>query len=127
MDNNEPHIRQVEQYDFLGNLLCVYDNALIASQKTGICHQSITACCRKEMNFAGEYQWKYQNDNKKIEIKGKYGGKPVGQYDEKYNLISFYPSYSAAERATGINRNRISRAIGKNIKIDGYYWERIGG
>ena len=119
--------RLVEKYNFLGELLDTYDNALIAAQQNNICHQSITACCRGEMNFAGEFQWKYKDDNKEIKVRGKSNGKPVGQYDKNGNLIKIYPSYSAAERETSINRNRISRAIGKKIEVDGYYWDRIGG
>ena len=77
------------------------------------------------MTFAGSFQWKYKDDNKKIEIKGKNGGKPVGQYDKNNNLIKIYSSYSEAERETSINRNKISRAVNKHIEVNGYYWNSI--
>lgn len=119
--------RKIEQYDFLGNFITIYNNAVEASKATGIVAQSITACCRSEVTFAGEYQWKYQNSDKKIEIKGKYNGKPIGIYDIDNNLIKIYPSISEASRVHSMSRNTILKALKNGNETHGFYWHRIGG
>lgn len=120
--------RPVEKYNFLGELLETYDNATLAAQKNNLCYQSITACCRGEMTFAGDYQWKYQGDNKIIKTKGKNNGTVIGKYDQDNNLINIYPSYAEAARQEKMSRNTIKKSIDYNSPTKGnYYWKIVTG
>lgn len=51
----------VEQYTLDGNLINKYQSVTEAGAKTGVCWQSISACCRnyKNQKTAGGYIWNY--------------------------------------------------------------------
>lgn len=119
-------IKKVEQYDYLGNLLKIYDSAKEASENNNICHQSITACCRHEIKFAGDFQWRYENDlDKQITMNSKGTAKLLGQYDKNWNLIKIYKSISEAGRESNFCRESISRHLDKQTLYKGYYWKKI--
>lgn len=52
-------LKKVGQYDLDGNLLNVWESAIIASKKLNINTGGITACCRGEDKTYKTYIWKY--------------------------------------------------------------------
>lgn len=57
---NSPYSKKVLQIKN-GLILAVFDGTHEAERKTGIFHNSISACCNGKVKTAGSYQWKYIN------------------------------------------------------------------
>jgi len=53
--------KQVNQFDFEGNLVATYCSTLEAERQTGIDNGSISGNCRGERKQAGNYKWEYSN------------------------------------------------------------------
>lgn len=117
--------QEVEKYDYLGKLIETYKNAKEASIKNNICHQSITACCRGEVKFAGDFQWKYKGSDKQIFIMGKNGAKPVAQVDNKNNLIKIFESKKDVAKEFDISITTVWRIIKNKRTINGYYLKEV--
>lgn len=56
-------LRPVQQYTLSGELVKEYESMYVAGKDTGICWQSISACCRNYGYYksAGGYIWKYKD------------------------------------------------------------------
>lgn len=122
----------VEQYDLDGVYVTSYLSANQASQLTGISHGNICACCRNERNYAGEFQWKYKNSDKKIKTFKKITKvvkkiNIIQQIDKETNLvIKEYPTLSSAGKEHKINVGNISECCqGKRKTAGGYKWKKI--
>ena len=122
----------VEQYDLDGIYITSYPSANQASQLTGISHSNICACCRNERNYAGEFQWKYKNSNKKIKtfkkiIKVVKKINIIQQIDKETNLvIKEYKTVSQAGKENNIHIGDISSCcLNKRQTAGGYKWKRI--
>lgn len=99
----------VKQFDLKGNLLNIYNGLHEAERITGVNRANITKCCKGEAVTAGEYIWRYLNDNF-----GKYNTnvqkmEKVYCFDLDWNLLCVYKTVSKASRETGIDRSTISR------------------
>lgn len=119
---------QVEQYTLNGEYIQTFHSAKEASEKLGINHSNICACCRDERNMAGEYQWKYVNSDKEIfkiiKIEIPIYENIIQQYDKNNILIKEYNSISDAHNATGIHMGNISSCCkGARKSAGGYYWK----
>ena len=124
--------KNVEQYDLEGIYIASYPSANQASQATGISHGNICACCRNERNYAGEFQWKYKDSNKKIKTFKKITKvvkktSIIQQIDKETNLvIKEYPTLSSAGKEHKINIGNISECCqGKRNTAGGYKWKKI--
>ena len=53
------HMRPVFQFDLEGQFIARHDSLGLASEASGVCYQSISACCRNKLNTAGGYKWSY--------------------------------------------------------------------
>jgi group I intron endonuclease len=60
--------KQVGQYDINNNLVEVFESISSASQKTGICHTSISKVCLGKLKYttAGGFIWKYYNSSTQV-------------------------------------------------------------
>lgn len=124
--------KEIEQYDLDGIYITSYPSANQASQLTGISHGNICACCRKERNYAGEFQWKYKDSDKKIKTFKKITKvvkkeNIIQQIDKKTNLvIKEYPTLSSAGKENKISIGNISECCqGKRNTAGGYRWKKI--
>ena len=122
----------VEQYSLEGIYITSYPSALQASESTGISHGNICACCRNERNYAGNFQWKYADSNKKIQFFEKIDKivkkqKIIQQIDKNTDLIiKEYSSLSEASRENDISVSNISSCcLGHRKTAGGYKWKRI--
>ena len=113
----------VVQFTLDGKYVKTFDSAKQASEKLGINHSNICACCRDERNFAGEYQWRYVNSNKKIftilKIKTPIYKDIIQQYNKDNILIAEYDSISEAHNKTNIHMGNISSCCKGNRKSAG--------
>lgn len=122
----------VEQYDLDGIYITSYSSANQASQMTGISHGNICSCCRDERKYAGGFQWRYKDSDKKIKtfkritkiVKRK---NIIQQIDKETNLvIKEYPTLSSAGKENKINIGNISECCkGKRNTAGGYKWKKI--
>jgi hypothetical protein len=65
--------RQVAQYSKDGSLICIYNSAKEAHEKTGVNHGDICSCCKGQKgsngrlkHTAGGYIWKYAEQEKEV-------------------------------------------------------------
>lgn len=54
--------KPVVQYDLSGNFISEHESIKIASKKTKICEQNISASCKSDRRTAGGFIWKYNNN-----------------------------------------------------------------
>lgn len=119
--------KKVLQYDLNGNFIAEYPSAHQAAYATKINFSSICCCCRQEISHTKEFQWKYADDERKIQpIKVKITRRPVGQYDLNYNLLNIYSTLQEANEKTGIAKATISNVCcGKGKTAGGYVWRYL--
>lgn len=113
----------VEQYNLNGKFIKEYSSATIACKETGINNSLIASCCRGQYNHAGEFQWKYKDDNKvigPIKIIKKHM-REILQYDLKGKFIKKYNSISEAERINNIT-SIFNSCNGMQPQAGGYIW-----
>ena len=118
--------RKVQQYTLNGLFLKEYPSANQASIETNIDHWSICACCRGEYKRAGNFQWKYSDDNnKKInEIKARTDYTVLQLNKETNEIIAEFNSLKEASEKTGIIKSTICQVCnGKGKTAGGYKWK----
>lgn len=116
---------KVNQYSLDGLFIASYDSANQASAAAGIDHWSICACCRGEYKHAGGYQWKYADDNKKIQSLSVRTDFTVLQIDKTTDeIINEFASLKEASIATQIASSTICNVCkGKGKTAGGYKWK----
>ena len=118
--------KKVQQFDLNGNFMAEYSSAHQASYATGIDFSSICACCREEITHTKEYQWKYQNSNKKISNISDSTiimSQEVMQYSLEGELIQIYSSLKEASEKNNIAKSTISNVCnGKGLTAGGFIW-----
>lgn len=120
--------KKIFQYDLAGNFIAEYLSAKQASEIMNISHGNICSCCRGERNYAGGYQWRYENDKRPlkhfetvVQIKNK---KVIQQVDiNNGNIINEYPTLSAAGKDNAISIGNIGECCqGKRKTAGGFKW-----
>lgn len=121
----------VYQYSLDGELIMFFESLHEAEQETGIPQPKITEVCCGSRRSAGEFQWRYADENIQrlppIEQR-KNIQKKVAQYDLNDNLIAIYDSYREAARAVNGQQSSISRICGKvpgHKTHKGYKWKTV--
>lgn len=125
--------KEVNQYLKDGTFVCVYKSIGEAHLETGISRCSIGACCRGESKTAGNFLWRYSNEeitpeyiewcNSIETFKGKREKTRVIQYTTDGIFVAIYDSFNEAERATGISHHSISSACkSDNGFSKGFIW-----
>ena len=111
---------EVEQYDFFGNLIGIY-NKYTLPNKYKI--QTIISNCNNISKSAYGYVWKYKGDNNKIinldyiksnDIHGK--ERPLYVYDKNNELIKKYDSIKSAKQ-DGYSAYMIRKCCNNQIEI----------
>lgn len=121
--------KPVLQFSPQGELLADYRSAHIADDITGIDYSSICACCRREQQTAGGYQWRYKDDANDIQQLDTFIHKQVAviQYDLDGTKIAEFLSLKEASEKTGISKSTICRVCnGKGQTAGGYRWSYLG-
>jgi mevalonate kinase len=54
-----PHMKKVQQLDFDGNVINIFESLQEAFRKTGIQATNINKCCEGKRNQAGGYKWQH--------------------------------------------------------------------
>lgn len=117
--------KPVKQYTLTGDYIQTFQSAIEASDKTGICHSDICACCRKKYKKAGNFIWRYLDDLSEItplsSIRTDF---TVLQLDKNYDIIlSEFKSISEASKITGVAKATICKVCnGKGKTAGGYRW-----
>ena len=125
--------KEVNQYLRDGTYICTYDSIGDAHLKTGVPRCSIGACCRGEYKTAGNYLWRFADE----EITSEYiewcnriepceesrKRAEVIQYTMDGKFIAIYKSLTEAERITGISRRSIAPVCkGDREYAGGFIW-----
>lgn len=119
--------RPIKQYSLDGIFITEYKSCGEAAAITGIQSANIQRAARGDCNSAGNYQWRFSNDDRlvtaiKQHISGGQG-KPVLQYDSSWILVGEYPSNRQAAAAIGKKDQTLPRNWFKDNKLHcGYYW-----
>lgn len=120
--------RPIEQYDLEGNFIARYKSAGEASSILKIQHANILKAAYQERNSAGNFQWKFVDDDRIIkpikEHKGGGKGIPILQYDENWNLINTFSSSRQAAKSIGYNGPLPMQWLKDNKIHHGYYWQK---
>ena len=127
--------RMVSQYDKQGNLVKVWGCMKDASRDLKIDYRNIYRCCKGERKTAGDFIWRYYEDelieeylnwcNEKSGC-GRWGkyGTPIAQYSLSGELICVFNGISEAVLKTGVYRNGIYRCCnGERNKAGGFKWK----
>lgn len=119
--------KQVDRYDKNGVYIDSFDNAKIAGRTLNINPSGIYACCNGIRKSAGNYIWKYYNDESNIAEYENIRIKKVVQIDRyTLNPIGEFSSISEASEYTGINKNSIALCCKKELKTAGnYIWRYV--
>ena len=115
------------QLDSDKNILAKFESTRQAERITGVSQANISKCCRGMTSSANGYWWCYVQDYDNFVIKpmGMSKGQPlqVDQLSPTGNLIATYNSTAAAERATQIPHQNISKCCAGILKTaGGYKW-----
>ena len=114
--------RQVDRYDKNGVYIDSFINAKIAGKELNIESSSIYACCNKIRKLAGDYIWKFHDEESEVQKYENLSYKKVKQID-RYTLkvVNEYDSISIASDETGIRSTSISSCCKKRLKTAGNY------
>lgn len=123
--------RSVLQFTKDGELIASYETIRQAGRCTGIERNNIGRCCKRIVNSAGGFVWRYSDDILDIEeIKsnkyyGSYNNNPILQFDLSGNFIAEYKNSVEAEKATGVGYSNIKRCCrGEQKTAGGFKWYR---
>lgn len=118
-----PEEKQVKQYDLQGNLIKIYKSISEAAKENGIERSPIKKCCRHELNTAYGFKWECSEILK--EKKYNNTAKSIKKIDPKNNeVISVYPSISAAARSLNKDTSLIRRVLDKESNTAyGFKWK----
>ena len=122
--------KAVLQLDVNKNILNKFNSTREAERLTGISQANISHCCLGKTNSANGYYWCYETDYDSYICKsiGPSKGQPKQVYcfDLDNNLVAQYESASAAELATNIPHQNISKCcLGKLGSAGGFIWRYI--
>jgi hypothetical protein len=112
--------RTISQYDLKGNFVSDWNSTLEAEEKLKI--HSIINALNGRNKTAGGFQWKYKDDNKKIEAYKTsriYIAKHIYQYSLDGEFIKEWDSYLKASKELGIPHQHILRVLKGERKMTG--------
>lgn len=119
--------RRIVQLSLYSNeIINIYDNAKIASEVTGACHENIINCCNgKKYASTGGYRWIFEGDSINNDIPLQIV--KVDMYSKKLEFLQTFDSIKDAVLKTGISQSSISSVITNKLKTaGGYIWRYHG-
>lgn len=131
--SSDSHKKKASQYLRDGTYIYTYDSIEEAHLKTGINRNSIAMCCRGEGKTAGNYLWRFSDEEitqeyiewcNRIESSEESRKKAeVIQYTMDGIFIAIYKSFTEAEIVTSISRKSISATCkGDKAHAGGFIW-----
>lgn len=119
--------KQIYQYSLDGHFIKIWDSIVEASESLGINFRSIADCCRGEHYSAGNYMWKFANEdigNKITPYSELVHDKYIIQMDMNGKYIKKWNSANDIQKQLHIRRNNISSVCtGKRKSAGGYMWK----
>ena len=131
--NNHYRKTQIYKYTLKGEFVCAYSTCVEAGKANYIYPRVIEKCCRGELRYAGEYQWRRVRLNhpttkiKRLVINSKRSYSPVrvDQYDLDDNYLKTYRSVNEAGRENHISNKSIRDCInGKQKTAGSFRWKK---
>lgn len=125
----ETRKKAVIQYDIYGNPIKIWDCANDAETSLNISKGAISKCCNKISATAGNYLWKFLEDNTTIEeLQVRYAESPkccfVNLIDNNGNILQTFCSGKEAEEQLSLPRGKVSEVCNKKRKhTKGYKFE----
>lgn len=116
--------KSVQSFNEKGELVKEYSSISEASADTGVTIEKIIRSCKSSNIFAGEYQWKYTDDDSKIiKARSKRRSKKVYQFDSLGRLLKVYDSITIAAKENNIDKSCICACCNHRQKTSGgYQW-----
>lgn len=120
----EPQGKKVYQYSLNGKFIKSFLSASEAARAMNIKNVAIIRVCNNQRKSSASYFWSYEylgDEISPIITKGELStkGKPIGQYDEKGDLIEKFSSvYDVYVKTTF----HVKKAIDGGYLSRGYYW-----
>ena len=119
--------KQIYQYSLDGHFIKIWDSIVEASESLGINFRSIADCCRGEHYSAGNYMWKFANEdigNNITPYSELVHDKYIIQMDMNGKYIKKWNSANDIQKQLHIRRNNISSVCtGKRKSAGGYMWK----
>ena len=112
--------RTISQYDLEGNFIRDWNSTHEAEEELKI--KTILNALNGRNKTAGGFQWKYKNDNKKIEAYKTnriYNGRHIYQYSLDGEFIKEWESYLQASKELGVPHQHILRVLKGERKMTG--------
>lgn len=119
----------VIQYSSQGIEINRFSSIAEASNATGITANNIRNACIyyvKGQKMAGDFQWRYIEDEGKDLNRPALNKKCVGKFTKTGEQIAIYESAADAARAEGVLRDHISRVCrGERKTLHGFIWKYL--
>ena len=114
----ETRKKAVIQYDIYGGPIKIWDSANEAETSLNISKGMISKCCNKISTIAGNYLWKFLDDDTPIEeLQNRYADSPkccfVNLIDNNGNILQTFDSGREAEERLGLPRGKVSEVCNK--------------
>ena len=122
--------RPVEQYTLEGTFVRAWDSIVDAGRETNTNPSTISHVCKRLLNTAGGYLWRYSDDVYGIEqalakLKSWHGKQPVFQFDLRGKFLKWWPSAQDIQRETNWKASSIALCCqGKIAQAYGFIWAR---
>ena len=124
--------KSVTQYSLSGEYIHTFNSITEVELEMGISHCRISDCCNGKRKTAGNFIWRYSEEELTNEhlfwcnekLPNKFSKKCVAQYSLSGELICVFESMTKAELETGIFYPNISAVCnGKQKTAGGYIWK----
>lgn len=126
---NHSEAKKIFQYSkegiFMKEWACISD----ACRELKINSSNVSMCAKHQRRIAGGYRWEYFYAEKLGTLepikkrKKETGGKPILQFDLKYNFLNEYKSLNEAKKETGVDATNISKVLhGHQKQAGGFIW-----
>jgi hypothetical protein len=114
----ESRKKSVIQYDIYGEPIKIWDSASNAEISLNIAKGAISKCCNKIASIAGDYLWKFMEDDTPIEeLQIRYAESnkccSVNLIDDKGNVLQTFSSGKEAETIMNLPRGKVSEVCNK--------------
>lgn len=114
----ESRKKSVIQYDIYGEPIKIWDSASNAEISLNIAKGAISKCCNKIASIAGDYLWKFMEDDTPIEeLQIRYAESnkccSVNLIDDKGNVLQTFSSGKEAEIIMNLPRGKVSEVCNK--------------
>ena len=101
--NKSLRMSEVRQYNLKGELINIYDNVLIASEKTNISQHIIRSTCNGHTKIGSRFIWKFKNEPLILLNHINKKDYPINQYSLDGELINKWDNINQLIKELGLN------------------------